>query len=229
MKIKHLGLYFMFAMCVMAIIFSSCSMQETSQISETQPTTVPTDIVPKKAQMKSICELATLECYYHNVAKYEEKDAEGMWWWTKDKRFWIEYSGIVRLGVDADSLELYVKGENVSIYLPEAKVLDVSIDDESLTEDSFYVDVDSAEIKAADETKAYEEAEANMKEKAQSDKSLLLNAQERAKTLLTNYVKNLGTTLGIDYKIEWSDSPLSAENSTSVDEEETEVVAETDE
>ena len=28
---------------------------------------------PKVSQMKSICELAVMDCYYHNVAKYNEK------------------------------------------------------------------------------------------------------------------------------------------------------------
>lgn len=52
-------------------------------------------IKPQVLQMKSICELATMECYYHNVAKYTEEDAEGILFWKKDKKFWIEYSGIV--------------------------------------------------------------------------------------------------------------------------------------
>lgn len=30
---------------------------------------------PKVSQMKAICELAVMECYYHNVAKYTEEDA----------------------------------------------------------------------------------------------------------------------------------------------------------
>ena len=35
-------------------------------------------IEPKAAQMRSICELATMECYYHNVAKYKEENASGI-------------------------------------------------------------------------------------------------------------------------------------------------------
>ena len=45
-------------------------------------------VEPKASQMKSICELATMECYYHNVAKYKEENAEGVLWWKKDKVFW---------------------------------------------------------------------------------------------------------------------------------------------
>ena len=31
--------------------------------------------VPLEEQMKAICQLAVLECDYHNLAKFEQKDA----------------------------------------------------------------------------------------------------------------------------------------------------------
>ena len=55
------------------------------------------ETIPEEAKMRAIFELATMDCYYHNVAKFEQKDAEGFLWWKKDARFWIEYAGIVRL------------------------------------------------------------------------------------------------------------------------------------
>ena len=42
---------------------------------------------PEVSQMKAICELAVMDCYYHNVAKFEEEDAEGFLFWKKDKKF----------------------------------------------------------------------------------------------------------------------------------------------
>lgn len=50
----------------------------------------------------AICELSTMDCYYHNVAKYFEKDAQKgfLGIGKKDKRFWIEYSGVVQMGID---------------------------------------------------------------------------------------------------------------------------------
>ena len=44
------------------------------------------DIEPGVPQMKTICELATMDCYYHNVAKYNEEDASGALWWKKDRQ-----------------------------------------------------------------------------------------------------------------------------------------------
>ena len=44
----------------------------------------------RESQMKEIAELSTLECSFHNVAKYTKENATGMLWWKKDKNFWIE-------------------------------------------------------------------------------------------------------------------------------------------
>mgnify|MGYP006974123986 CR=1 FL=1 len=38
---------------------------------------------PEMSQMKAICELAVMECYYHNVAKFEQDGGhyvELQWW-----------------------------------------------------------------------------------------------------------------------------------------------------
>ena len=36
----------------------------------------PVDMEPKVSQMRSICELAVMECYYHNVAKFTQEVTE---------------------------------------------------------------------------------------------------------------------------------------------------------
>ena len=64
-------------------------------------------------QMQTICELATLKCYYHNVAKLT-KEKEVLWWDTSAE-LWIEYSGIVKLGVDIANLDMQVDGDQVTI------------------------------------------------------------------------------------------------------------------
>ncbi len=161
------------------------------------------NVEPQTSQMKAICELATLECYYHNVAKYMEEDAEGFLLWKKDKRFWVEYSGVVVIGIDASRLKVEVEGTQVTISMPKAMVLSVKVDPESLTEDSFYVDKDSAAISAQDATNAYKEAQDYMKIQAAGDSALLAGAQQRAQTLLEEYVNNIGEAMGVEYSIKW--------------------------
>lgn len=158
---------------------------------------------PELSQMKSICELATMDCYYHNVAKFEEEDAAGFLFWKKDKRFWIEYSGIVQLGIDASLVRLEVDGSQVTITIPEAKVIECKVDSSSLNEDSYIVENGSADITAEDEVKAFEAAQAQLEQSAASDTALLADAQQRAQSLLEDYVNNIGNAVGIEYTISW--------------------------
>lgn len=160
-------------------------------------------IGPGEPQMRAICELATMDCYYHNVAKYDEKDATHTLWWTKDRRFWVEYSGIVKLGIDTSQVKIKVNGDTVKITIPPAKVLGIKVDESTLTEDSFYVDKDSAAVKAEHQTEAFRQAEAVMLESASNDTALLASAQQRAQKLLEDYVVNIGICTGKTYTIEW--------------------------
>lgn len=172
-------------------------------------------IEPKVSQMKSICELATLECYYHNVAKYKEEDAEGFLLWKKDKHFWIEYSGVVRIGIDASLVNITIENNTVSITLPEAEVLSCRVDSSSLSQDSYIVDKNSAAITAEDEIYAFNEAQEYLKNCAANDRALLIEAQQRAQTLLEEYIINIGNAVGQEYTIHWiylknGDSPSEA-------------------
>lgn len=158
------------------------------------------DISPEITRMKSICELATLKCYYHNVAKYHEKDVEGLIW-KKDRRFWIEYSGIVTIGIDASQLDISITDNNVTITIPPAKVLSSKVDETTLTEDSFFIDSKSADIEAEHQTEAFKAAQSEMLNAASNDTALLSNAQQRAMDLLEDYVHNIGNIVNKEYKV----------------------------
>lgn len=191
MKIRKVILLFL----VLTLSFACISCAKTDEQKRT--------IEPQVSQMKSICELATMECYYHNVAKYSEKDAEGILFWKKDKRFWVEYSGVVKLGIDVSLVTVEVEEDIVTITIPDATVLGEKVDEASLTKDSYIVDVKSADIDAEDQTKAFRFAQDNMVKAAAEDKALLASAQQRAQTLLEEYVKNIGNAVGKEYSIKW--------------------------
>lgn len=158
---------------------------------------------PKVSQMKSICELAVMDCYYHNVAKYNEKNASGWWLWTQDKEFWIEYSGIVTLGVDVSLVSMEIDGDNITITIPPATVQNCEVDESTLTKDSYIVAQNSAEVTAEDEVMAFGEAQKKLEETAAADKTLLAEAQQRTQILLEDYIKNIGNTVGKEYTINW--------------------------
>jgi len=158
---------------------------------------------PQVSQMKAICELAVMDCYYHNVAKYLEEGVEGSLWWKKDKHFWVEYSGVVKLGIDVSLVNIEVADTQITITLPEAKVLGCKVDSASLNKDSFIIDKDSVEPGADDEVKAFELAQAKLEEMASNDKTLLASAQQRAQALLEDYIYNIGNAVGKNYSIKW--------------------------
>ena len=170
------------------------------------------EVKPELKQMRAICELATLECYYHNVAKFYE---EGKNWWDKDKHFWIEYDGVVKIGVDVSLITISIdENDIVTITIPEAKVLDCTVNSDSLSDASYIVDVKSAKITADDETNAMTQAKTKMLETAKADNALLISAQERAKELLENYVNNIGDSVGKQYTIVWKEASDTPSNTT---------------
>lgn len=186
---------FIALLSVPVLLLSACGSSE-----EKAPLT------PDVSQMKTICELSVMDCYYHNVAKFYDKDAEKFLFWTKDKEFWIEYSGIVRLGVDVDQVAVSVNGNTVTVTLPEAKVLGCKVDPDSLNEDSYIVADGSASITADDQTAAFAAAQKDMENSAAEDTVLLSMARDRARQLLENYIQNLSDMTGQSYTIEWNDA-----------------------
>lgn len=185
----------LFLVIAALLSFAACGKAEEEQAA----------MEPDISQMRAICELAVMECYYHNVAKYYEKDAEKgfLGIGNKDKHFWVEYSGVVKLGIDASLVSIEVAGTKVTITIPEAKVLGCKVDSDSLSKDSFIVDKDSAEVSGEDEIKAFELAQTKLEEIAANDKTLLANAQQRAQTLLEGYIYNIGNAVGKTYTIKW--------------------------
>lgn len=186
------------------LVLTSCGVPEK-----------PKDVL-EVSQMRAIAELAVMECYYNNVAKFEEEDVSGFLFWKKDKRFWIEYNGVVELGIDASNLKIEVNNTDVKIYLPAAKILDYEVDPKSLTEEAFIVEDGSAKVTAQDESIAFAEAEQNMIDTAMQDTSLMKSARDRVKMLLEGYVMNLGKHLNIEYKIEWIDLPAESDSIDSI-------------
>ena len=155
--------------------------------------------------INTVCELATLKCYYHNVAK-AETEASGLfkWFGTGYKKIWTEYSGIVELGIDVNKVEITQPDSNgtIKITIPNAEILNVDLDEDSmsepLTETGFMTKITKEE-----ETATLAEAQNDMEETAKANHALLAQAQDRAKNLIEGYVKNVGEQMGETFTIEW--------------------------
>lgn len=185
MKIKMLAILLVGCLC-----FSGCnSTKEEADFSG----------------IHSVCELATLKCYYHNVAK-AEKEASGIFKWlgVGYKKMWIEYSGIVELGIDVSKVSVSEPDKNgvVEIAIPKAEILNIDLDEDSMDEPLTDTGI-FTKITKEEETFALSEAQKDMKETAQANTTLLVQAEERAKNLLEGYVKNVGEQIGEEYTVKW--------------------------
>ena len=179
---------------ILSVTLISC--KDNSNIKENE------DITLEETKMKSICELATMDCYFNNVAKYKE-DENSIFPWAKDKVFWIEYSGIVTLGIDASLLKISIVEDKVTVSIPEAKVLDTKVNEENFNADSFIFDNNSKTISAEDQIFALSKAQKDMKATASKDTVLLSIAQQRVQVLLEDYIRNIGKISNNEYTIEW--------------------------
>ena len=162
---------------------------------------------PDIEQVKSICNLATVECYYHNVAKSTKIAESGLTHiGEKDRDFWIQYTGIAKLGIDMSKVKMEIKGNKITVTLPKAKVMGLTIDKDSLNKEDYITSEDgfnSNEITADDQTAAIDAAQNEMKVTVQSNSTLLENARDRAKRLIENYIQQLENASGKEYKINW--------------------------
>lgn len=160
--------------------------------------------LPQEEQVKTICQLAVLECEYHNLAKYQDgQKVERFLWMTKGKRFWVEYSATAVLGINADQVSMELQGDVVSITLPRARVLNCKVNGDSLSKDSYIVDKDSAPVTAQDEVRAFKDAQDSLQQTVEADGDMLDLAQTRVEDLLRNYVNSLAKATGTEYQVEF--------------------------
>lgn len=157
----------------------------------------------------SVCELATLKCYYHNVAK-AETEVSGVfakWLKTGYKKIWTEYSGIIEYGIDISQVTVSEPDKNgvVTVTMPDAQVLNVDVDEESLgtplTDTGFLTSVTTEE-----KTTTLAGAQEAMEQQAKENTEMLSQAKARAKTLIEEYIKNVGESIGEEYTVEWKDA-----------------------
>ena len=132
----------------------------------------------ESSQIRQIAELSTLECYYHNVAKFEQ-EAGGMGWLGNMgyKRMWFEYTATVEIGINVNEISISGPDENgvYTVTLPQAEVLtNPQIDEDSFSE-------------PLSERGWSPRGSGNCRETVNNDESLLFQARERAKDIIERF------------------------------------------
>ena len=108
-------------LAVLIITLSACGKEKT-------------DPALKEEDIRAVCELATLECYYNNVAKIEKKAATIF---QKDRKMWIEYEGVAKIGIDMSELDVSISGNTITMTIPKAKILSLKPNEETLNNKSY--------------------------------------------------------------------------------------------
>ena len=163
---------------------------------------------PEIEQIKAICELSTLECRYNNVAKGVKTKGEGLaHLGEKDRKYWIEYEGVVKLGIDLSKVSMRIEGTDVIVTMPEVEIQNISIVESSYNADSVIVSEDAFfnknKITVEEQQSVVEDAQKEMEATLMANSDLKNRAQDRAKTLIESYINNLGQATGVSYNVVW--------------------------
>ena len=92
------------------------------------------------SELKQFAQLATLECSFNNVATFNKPGA--ILWIDTTRTIFVEYEGVVKLGVNLDNI--YYDAETKSLHIPQAEVLSAYDDVEKIAEgthERYIVDV----------------------------------------------------------------------------------------
>lgn len=159
--------------------------------------------------IQRICELATLDCYYHNVTEWSKPSD---WKGYGAKKLWMEYDGLIRVGIKADQVKISEADNEgvVTIEIPQAVILNKDLDEDSLYEiDSTspmwgFVPLYSS-ITTEERREALAMAQEDMVSSASRNGMILNEAQERAKKIIEKNIVTLGEAAGKNYTVQFVD------------------------
>ena len=152
--------------------------------------------------------LVTYHAYYHNVVEYKKEADSGITHWLeKDRKLFAEYTGTIKLGINLSKVKIEVKGNDINVFIPKAKVIgEANVDKDDFKPENFIESKDGINknpITADDSQAAFDKAQKEMKENAIKDEDLLLHAQQRAKVIIEENIIQLSGLNKNDFHINW--------------------------
>lgn len=168
--------------------------------------------VPQLNNIRNICRLATLKCYYHNVAKSNKSAGTGLAHIGEiDRVFWIDYTGTAEIGYDINKIKMTQEGSNITITLPPPTVT-CTVEPSSWNENSYIISDDSMlpfrknPITAQNQSDAINKAQEDMRLSVLNNPSLLASAETQAHELIENYIEQIGRLTNVEYNVIWETS-----------------------
>ena len=160
------------------------------------------------SKMSLTGDLITKKVYYHNVAEYDGSNSNffrrvfGI-----DKKAWIEYTGLVDLGIDLTQVKITADGNKIHVLIPKTKLNKATVKN-TKSDDIIIYNSDGSilklgEVSASEGTEAIGVAQKTMMENVEKDTQLLRMAQIRAKNVLEEKIKSFIGESDSSYYIEW--------------------------
>lgn len=149
--------------------------------------------------------LVTYEAYFHNVLE-TTKNSNSIF--KKDRKLFAEYTGTIKLGIDLSKVKIDVQGDTINVLIPKAKIIgEPNVDENDFKKEKFIESEDGFLIKnpitGDDISKAFDDAQSEMKKSAESDEQLLSTAQTRAKIIIEESINQFAGLSSKDYTINW--------------------------
>lgn len=105
-----------------------CGLRQASQAAEPQ---ITGDLLASR--LRSVQELVTVSYYYTNMGRFENQvDFYGWKVPFTTKSFIVSYDGVIKAGVDLEQLQVSIGDGEVTVTLPESRIISHEIPEDSL-------------------------------------------------------------------------------------------------
>ena len=114
--------------CGAALAAFLCGLRQAGQAAEPQ---ITGDLLASR--LRSVQELVTVSYYYTNMGRFENQvDFYGWKVPFTTKSFIVSYDGVIKAGVDLEQLQVSIGGGEVTVTLPESRIISHEIPEDSL-------------------------------------------------------------------------------------------------
>jgi hypothetical protein len=148
----------------------------------------PQDMV---LQLRELNELATVE---YTVSKIVKASDDQTWYKVGDRKILMSCRAAVKAGIDLNQLSpdaIRVDGKKVSIELPSAQILSISINPEDVRTEYQEVGLFRSEFTAAERNSLMAQGEAQIRKQVAST-GILQDAESQAGIALGNFFRSMG-------------------------------------
>ena len=163
----------------------------------------------RKLSVENICQVGSMtvmQLNYHNVVEKVKDVGSGIQSIGKTKRrYWLEYDGTVDISYDLKSTDVNIKGNTVTINVPEPTIVphlpvDQDQPDPYISPDNWW---NRNPITIQDQKDAFTQAKEEMAASVEDNPELIQNARKRYEDILETYIVSVGEIQNRKYTVKF--------------------------